>query len=77
MQTKITNLAKGFEKLKIIQELMKVTGNSMLAMQVKIGVSDPVFHDEIIENMRQQLVDNPEATGMVIGIKAATLINNY
>jgi hypothetical protein len=76
--TKLPDLAKSFQKLKIMVDLdIKATGDSLLAFSIRLALYKKESPDEIITWIKSQATDNPKIIAEVIGDELTQTILNY
>ena len=76
--TKLPDLAKSFQKLKIMVDLdINATGDSILAFAIRLALYKKESPDEIITWVKSQATDNPKIMAEVIGAELTETILNY
>jgi len=68
---------KSLLKLQIIEQLKLIDGDSVFAVQCRLGAADPAFYNEIIENIVSQYHDNSEKVTEVVGDELVRMVFKY
>lgn len=70
---------KALLKLNIVEQLKLVDGDSVFATQCKLGAADPAMHDQVIQDITDQMCDpgSYQGTENLLGVDLLRLIYKY
>lgn len=71
------SFARSLCKLQIIEALKLIDGDSVFATQCRIGAADPAMHGQVIQDIRDQMIDNYPLVEKMLGTDLLFLIYKY
>lgn len=75
---KTTNLARSFQKLKILEALAEgARRDSMMGHAIWTNLSEPANQDAVIQMCKDQIKDNEPLMVKICGQKAVNFLNAY
>lgn len=76
--TKLPDLAKSFQKLKIMLDLqIAATGDDLISHAIRLAIYKKKSPAETISWLKSQATDNPKIMAEVIGDELTQIILNY
>lgn len=71
------SFGKALLRLRIIESMKLIEGDSIFAIQCRMGASDPANYDQIISDVWGQMGDNYSLVEGIIGTEITFMVSKY